>query len=367
MEPNLDQSISTSYQRGKAYFQNRIRKGVVLDCSPGYVSGSCKGGHRFAAVQYCGREYCKDCGRDGSPIHQRRVNNWMNRISTWKEVGYLVATVPEAVRPLFYDKLILKDFRFKLLRKLKEDYKLSQGIARYHWFGDCENCSGKGCKLCDETGSGDSWNPHLNILLPTGYIENVPEYFTGLKKWICLYFRKLVDIEIERAKKYCRLNFSDAFDLLDYWSNVKFMLIPGSIVLNYSYVTEDKMKMNRVKYITRSTFRRRDADTKSLLYNFRNSIVYGWKKGESVIDEDQLTMHCPICAKNDIQHIVHWHRLSKFETNQQIKNYGTTTGRDLIRIRSGTNGDRESDTGFLPIIINRPSKKVSGFTTANIS
>lgn len=361
MEQGTDQSISTNYQKGKAYFDSRIRKGIVLDCSPGYVSGSCKGGHRFAAVQYCGREYCRDCGRDGSPIHQRRVNNWMQRIESWKELGYLVATVPESVRPLFFNKIILKDFRFKLLRKLKEDYDITQGIARYHWFGDCENCSGKGCKLCENTGSGDSFYPHLNILLPLGYIDNVREYFADLRKWICQYFKKLIDIEIARAKKYCLLEYDDAFELLDYWSNVKFMMVPGSIVVNYSYVTDDKMKMNRVKYITRSTFRRRNEDTRQLLYNFRNCVVWGWKKGESVMNEDELVMHCPICAKNDIQHKVHWHRLSKFETNQKIKHYesGTGTGRDLLRIRSGTERDCEDNTGFLQIIINRPSKKIS--------
>jgi hypothetical protein len=360
-EYQIDQSISTSYAKGKSYFDRMLKAGKVADCSPGYVSGSCFGGHRFAAVQYCGREYCKDCGLDGSPIHQRRVNNWMERIKDWQQVGYLVVTVPEAVRPYFHDKLVLKDFRSKLLRKLKEDYQVSKGIARWHWFGDCTNCCGRGCKLCNDTGSAENYNPHLNILLPSGFIEDVFTYFEGLRKWIAQYFVKLINIQIEINKKYCHLGFDDAFELLDYHLEVKRTLIPASIVVNYSYVSTDAMKMNRVKYITRSTFRRFAEDTKAVLYNFRNCVVWGWKKdGIQEQDDTALTVNCPVCERNGIQHKIHWHRISKFKTTNIIKHYGNEkSDRPIIRIRDRDNNINDRDTSYVPVTFAKPTGKIS--------
>lgn len=354
-----DAVIETSYQKGKRYFADSIRRGMILPCSPGFVKGSCRGGHNFASVQYCGREYCRDCSKDGSPIHQRRVNNWNSRIGEWGQMGYLVITVPEALRPFFFDREILRDFRFKVLRKLKSDFGIKKGLCRYHWFGDCENCGAQGCEYCYYTGSGDFFHPHLNILFERGYIENVSKYFAPLRSWMANYFRKVVDHHITKLQKNLNWWIDEDYTYYDHLLDIRNEIKSSNLVINYSFVTEAGEKMNRIKYITRATFKRYYSEVKETLHNFRNCIVWGWKRGEIQEDDRQENL-CPVCLKEGKEHIIKWHKVEQFKNNQKLKHHDTGEI-ELIKsiCRSGTARCTDDDYGIVSIRSKKAFRKIS--------
>ena len=353
---NIDQ-IETSYKKGQRYFADNIAKNNIFRCSPGYVRGGCLGGHTFAAVQFCGKEYCADCSRDGSPIHQKRVNRVWKRAVKWDSMGYLVITIPDYMREFFKSKKILKDFRFKLLRKLKESYNIKEGVARWHWFGDCESCGGCGCAVCDMTGAGNYWHPHLNILFPAmGFIEDLNSFLIPLRTWMRQYLKKLIKTEIQEIEKERkgfflldddeqRLNF-----LLDIYIKVK----KEDLIINYSYVLTDKHKMNRVKYVFRATFKRYQSDIKQLLYNFRNSIQWGWKKSDKDIDSNEENeAFCPECEKIGVKHLIKWGILEKIDKENiiykiKIKNDETKRKSSLYGVyrRAGNINKREPHSLF---------------------
>lgn len=319
MTNDIDNLISTSYQKGKKYFSDRIQTGKLPICCRGFVGGTCKGGHRFASLQFCGREYCKDCQRDGSPIHQRRVNKWSIKTADWSVMGYMVVTIPESVRHYFYDKQQLRDFRSKLLRKLKDTYSIHKGLARWHWFGDCVNCSGKGCIYCKHTGAGDTWHPHLNILFPSiGFIEDVELYLAPLKIWMAQYIQKIIRADIESHHAAIMDGSDESMGVVDHLLDVSSTITAASLVINYSFVRDDKMKMNRIKYVTRSTFKRFDQSCRDMLYNFRNCVVWGWSKTDAVEDDDHTDRLCPICEAAGQYSTIHWSRLSKFNNKHTL-------------------------------------------------
>lgn len=332
MEISGINSISTRYSKGKSYFQQRIQSGNIPDCSPGYVRGRCSNGHKFASIQFCGREYCSDCSRDGSPIHQRRVSRGMAWISPWMSVGYLVITIPEGFRRFFFDKAVLKDFRFKLLRKLKEDFHINKGMARWHWFGDCPICKGNGCKQCRGTGAGSEYYPHLNILFQGNYINDVQEYFKPIRIWMHRYFMKLIDQELKLVRNDVMDDIPGSCDQLDFLLDIRNSCTVERLVINYSYTDQESKMMNLIKYVTRATFRILDTEVKELLHNFRNIIKWGWKKGETKVDDDHSVL-CPVCSQNNIQSEISWISIEKFKQNTFI-NHDKQTG--IIRIRSGT-------------------------------
>lgn len=358
-------TAATSYQKGKAYFDNAIRSGKILNCSPGYVAGNCPGGHRFAAVQFCGREYCPDCSRDGSPIHQRRVKKGWQNLKDHKKIGYFVLTIPENLRYLFYDKTILRDFRFKILRKLKEDYNLSSGFARWHWFGDCQHCGGAGCIGCNNTGAGNYWHPHLNILAPgTGYIDDLETYLKPLRLFMAGYFKKLLNKEIEMYEFLIKQTGSEELmTLLDDLHYRKSTIKSDLLVVNYSYASDEKKIMNMVKYVTRSTFKIYDESVKSLLYNFRNTVCWGWKKSDCNIDENiQEPVYCPACKAAGVDHIIKWGGLNKFKLTDKIKKNDTTEQQrrnsNLYYIRGGIDEHYQRDPSFIQVQLKRSKKFV---------
>ena len=350
MTDNAIKSISTSYEKGKKYFQASVNAGHIPFCSSGFVRGSCRGGHQFAAIQFCGKEYCTDCSRDGSPIHQRRVNRWWAHVEKWSQMGYLVATIPDVIRPFFLDVDVLKDFRRQILRRLRENgtYQIKKGLARWHWFGDCEVCSGEGCFICGHTGSGKFWHPHMNILFESGYIENVSEWLMPLKKWMYSYFIKLIDKQLNELKN-CRDSWTDEdVTQIDYLLDIRSELNIKQLVVNYSYVEEPERMMNKVKYVTRSTFKIYQTDIKKLLHNFRNCVVWGWKRGE-VEHEPVIPPDCPVCAAKGEKSMIHWHRLESYQKNQYIKKHETGEGTGVYAITTGNPGNDPPGIGFVRI------------------
>ena len=322
---NINQAFTTRYKKGAAYFTHSILVGRPLKCSPGYIGGRCKRGHRYAAPQFCGREYCQDCSRDGSPIHQRRVKNAWNRYKSKKSLGYLVVTVPRSVRYLFDSKEVLRDFRFKVLRFLKDKYGFNEGLCRWHWFGDCKKCGGNGCEGCNNTGAGDEWYPHLNILIPgLEFIHNVDEYLTPIRAYVKKYFLKLIDQDMSIYAEIIRtvppgIDITEFLGLYDNLQERRRKIEDNKkMVVNYSYANKPAKIMNFIKYVTRSTFRIYDSVISERLHNFRNIVVWGWKKGQDLEREEKI-IFCPECEKDNIKNVIKWTTLQKYSKHITIK------------------------------------------------
>lgn len=330
----IDRSTGTSYRRGRDYFDNLFKSGKIPACSPGYISGACKGGHKFAAPFLCGKEFCPDCGMDGSPIHSRRVNRWKAITEKFNKLGYLVFTFPVEVRFLFLDKKILADYRYQLRRKLTRD-GFKQGLARWHFFGDCESCQGAGCNFCNKTGAGQQWHPHLNIFIDCGYMENLSEFLENYRRWTRNYIIKLLRKEEEKRTLLIE-KYGESIDRLDvvYQELTEIAEIitrqkSTTYVIDFSYTTDKKKVINRLKYVTRSTFRVYNSEIRDIIKNFRNSVRWGIKP-----EPVEVTTHlCPDCKTE-----VKFYSLERYTQTINVKHYGNTIyqiagGSDAINLR----------------------------------
>lgn len=281
-------NVSTRYRLGVKHFDSNYKKGITPVCSPGYVRGACKDGHGYVQNLTCNREYCKDCGTDGSPVHQRRLERWMPKVRTMNKVAYLVVTIPEVIRYQFKDKKVLSAFRSALKNKLcRMGYK--KGLARWHFYGDCKTCSGKGCLVCNQTGSGSVYHPHLNLLIEGGYIPDLKTspFALELQHFLSGYFKKL-------HKTTLPVNW------------------------HYSYRRDEIAQAHAVKYITRATFRVYDHDTAKALWNFRNTTSWGkWEKEEVKESEALSAGLCIKCFAAGHKHKIYW---TKKIDSKELKN-----------------------------------------------
>ncbi len=329
----MTDSIETQYIKGKRFFEAMAKAGRYPACSPGFISGLCAGGHRFATVQFCGREYCPDCGRDGSPIHQRRVNSFFNRSKDWAQLGYLVITIPQELRYLFLNPENLRDLRKRILRRLKERFKISQGLARWHWFGDCEPCGGAGCAICAGTGSGKNFNPHLNILFDGGFIADLDQFLKPIKKIMQSFFNMILwkEVYFLRQKIRSESNPDESLSMYDLVMQKIETIKTDDLVINYSYCSDPKNRMNKIKYVTRSTFRLWDDNIKKALNNFRNSVVWGWKKSEVQADETGHEKYCPICQQSGINKVISWTNLIRHSNNYKLSYHDITEKNGTVR------------------------------------
>lgn len=324
-----DALAANSYQKGKAYFDGLFASGKMPNCSPGYVSGSCQGGHRFAAPYLCGKETCSDCGLDGSPIHARRVQRWRPLVDGFSSLGYLVLTFPVEVRYLFKDACVLSDFRYQLRRKLQR-MGLSKGLARWHWFGDCESCQAKGCLHCNYTGAGTVFHPHLNIFIDRGYIKDLAAFLLPIQQFANTYVSRLLGQElrarIRRRERYgAEISFIDKTH--DEIENLQATIRRNRktlYVVNYSYIVNTPANLpkilNRLKYVLRSTFRVYDAETKDTLHNFRNSVRWGFSKCEKPAPPEPIM--CQSCLRRGVSHPIRWTRLKQYSNNINTSYYG---------------------------------------------
>jgi len=274
---------ATKFAKGQEYFNALYRSGNLSSCSPGMISGYCQDGHKFLQSLHCGREYCPDCGRDGSPIHARRFNRWMPKVRNMAVVGYLVVTVPQSLRADFHNKELLSAFRMLLKKKLVR-MGFRRGLMRWHYFGDCKSCNGDGCETCEHTGAGRKWNPHLNILIEQGYVNDLENstFRKELNEWLYQFFNRLNGGGMVKGKE----NF------------------------NFSYVTGDLNIIHVVKYITRSTFRIYNAATAKELYRFRSTSSWG-KFVESFTPDEAIDNGCcPLCKAKEKHNGLIWTKLN---------------------------------------------------------
>lgn len=226
-------------------------------CIRSFRFGSCSNGHKFIKSLVCGREYCPDCGKIDSDSHKRRKARWYEKIHSLKQVGYLVITVPYEAREYFKDRSVLTDFRTFVKRKLQR-IGYNKGLIRYHYFGDCNYCKGHGCINCNDTGAGNTWNPHLNVIIEQGYL---------LKKEFLEFTNELKNDVVR-------------------WIKNRFKKIPvmkGNV--NFSYRKTKKQINHTLNYVTRATFRRYDRSIAELLHGFKTSNC--WGKFEKMISDNE--------------------------------------------------------------------------------
>lgn len=274
---------NSKYIQGKKYFEDLYKSGTLPDCSRGFVSGNC-GCNTYAKNIICGKEYCKDCGREGSPQHQKRFNRWLPKARTLNKFGVLVITIPEELRYKYQNKIRLSTFRTALKNKLKR-LGFEKGLMRWHLFGDCNYCNGKACYKCNHTGAGNEFKPHLNVIIESGFIKNIAssEILLQLKNFIQEFWKA-------KFKKEYAIN------------------------INYHYSKRITDRVHQVKYITRSTFRIYDQETDENLKNYRLTTVWGkWKNVKIEKEEAEDNNCCTDCNKK-----IRWIKFTKLNYVKQI-------------------------------------------------
>ena len=271
-------TFSNSFQFNKLRQENILESGATFSCLKGYIAGQCGSGHNHLKAVFCGKEYCLECGCDGSYIHQRRIARWVDKVFQFDQLGYFVITVPDNIRKWFDSQEKLSKFRIAVKRKLQE-LGYDKGLIRFHWFGDCRLCQGEGCNTCQYTGAGTKWNPHLNILVEDKFKY---EKRNGKgAKW-----RAITDELKAFIAKYFKNNCGAD---------------PVKANIHYSFAIEDAHKMHKLKYVTRATFKIPDEKTKKLLEGFRTTSTWGtWEKGTKQSTDEVYQLEkglCPCCIK----------------------------------------------------------------------
>ncbi|MDD5486848.1 MAG: hypothetical protein PHW65_04775 [Dehalococcoidales bacterium] len=296
---------------------------VLADCASGE--------HHFAKRLDCNQEWCSVCGEDGSAAHLHRQSKWIPKIQQMKSMGYFVIEFPDFYRTIgqrgidpdpepgfwCYSKADLRDTTNKVVevlagkrmgRRGRVGGYFGRGLLRWHWFGEiCVNehrvtekfvrckLTGKQCVLkckkpakeCRQFVNNGKWNPHMNILVDSGFIAPKRIDDEG----------KVHEVNLESIKAALRqaLNVPD-------------------LIVNYSYTDMPGKMVHIQRYITRATFRNYDWNPymATELWNFRNMRWWGdWKQepawtmdeAEDEKAEDIKTIIsfseglCPICGE----------------------------------------------------------------------
>jgi len=214
------------------YLTRRIRKELL--CAKFAGKYECKCGGQYQKVYFCGKEWCKVCGKKHSASHKKRIANLMKRVKHWEVMGYFVIGISNALRQAILNARAKDDLqkiqsyirRYVIKKRLgAEEYHI-----RAHYQGDKSgdkflmhwnaifNADEQLCDLYQKDKSGRA----ITGLLKQKVIDNIRE---GFRIWIYKKF----------AKKY---NLSED-DL--------------QVVVSYKYAKSNKKKKHIVNYITRPT------------------------------------------------------------------------------------------------------------------
>ncbi|GAI94550.1 unnamed protein product, partial [marine sediment metagenome] len=152
----------------------------------------------------------------------------------------------------------------RISRQRKEDIRAAwfpEGLRRWHFFGDLVKELGEGMKSLTwltkvddspQDRRGDGYNPHLNVLVPYGFI---------------------IPGKMNRIKQALRAALQEP-----------------DLIIHYGYTREPARMVHALKYITRATFL--DGmwapDVAASIYNFHNAQVWGKWDGEPAWSLDSL-------------------------------------------------------------------------------
>lgn len=170
----------------------------------------------------CSREWCPECGRPLSLYHRQvYLKVLAYALEMFYEagaVGYLIITCPEELREEWKSKEALSKVVEYIRRMLKRE-GFKWGVYRWHFAGD----------------KGRRWYPHLNILIPGGFME--PE---KLERFKTLVYRRY-----------------------------------GIKVVYYSYVKSLKKLRHVARYIARPTWNLQDEVKPENFKNCRKVGIWG--------------------------------------------------------------------------------------------
>jgi hypothetical protein len=196
-------------------------------------------GTRVISRVPCKREWCPYCGREQSYFHLIYYYKMLNYAlimfnKNGGKIGYLVVTTtPELQEQFLEDPDKMHKFRADVKDYLKDELGYKYGIWRWHFAGD----------------DGRTWYPHLNILLPEGYMDE--KKLNRFKRWI--------------QRKY------------------------GVKVVNYEW-TEDLGKLNHwVRYIARPTWNLQNEADPEKFKGMRKFGIWGnkhFKEGIGLTEEE---------------------------------------------------------------------------------
>ena len=224
-------------------------------CGAWAIVSECESGeHHFGKRIFCGREWCEVCGEDNSASHKRRQARLLTRIQQVKQLGYFVIEWPDWARHIgekglhpdsdrgegvagwCYSKTELQDTTQAIIEVLAGRHGrrgrvggyFTRGLGRWHWFGD--KLPGK-------------WNPHFNVLVDSAYLEK----------------SQLEEIKV----------------------SLRTALNCPELIVHYSYFDKPGQMVQKVRYITRATFREYGWNPYMAeeLFNFRNIRWWGSWKG----------------------------------------------------------------------------------------
>ncbi len=199
-------------------------------------------GTRIISRVPCKREWCPYCGKEQSYFHLMYYYRILYYalimfMKNNNKMGYLVVTTTPELREQFLnDPEKMHKFREDIKDKLIElGYKY--GIWRWHFAGD----------------EGRTWYPHLNILIPEGYMPD--EKLNKFKRWIeKKYGVKVVNYEwteaLGKVKHWARYIARPTWNLqheadpqkfkgmrkYGIWGNKHFKDLEGFLTLNEVFV-----------------------------------------------------------------------------------------------------------------------------------
>jgi uncharacterized OB-fold protein len=165
-EGNFEREIKEIEKLNSLWSETRNHKCGV------FVGAKCKHcGTKVISRVPCKREWCPYCGKEQSYFHLTYYYRILHYaliifLKNGGKLGYLVITTTPELRQRFLENPDeMHKFREDIKDKLKElgyDY----GLWRWHFAGD----------------EGRTWYPHLNILIPEGYMSE--EKLEKFKRWI---------------------------------------------------------------------------------------------------------------------------------------------------------------------------------------
>ena len=274
---------------------------IVSECSSGL--------HHFAKKLLCGREWCRDCGEDNSAAHKRRQARIMPKLQQVSQLGYFVIEFPDVYRHIgqrgvdpdlddgkyiagwCYSKADLRGTTNAIVNALggkrmgrrgRVGGYFGRGLGRWHWFGDQE--PGK-------------WNPHFNVLVDLESLSDEKrqavqpaieayklELLSGKRTKKVRKALRGIECYEKRVSGYMPRPLLEAIQV-----DLRAVLNVSDLIVHYSYFDRLGQIVQKVRYVTRATFRNYEWDPymANELYNFRNIRWWGNWKGERVWELSQ--------------------------------------------------------------------------------
>jgi len=228
------------------------KKPLYPSCASGFMVGDCPKGHRYLRIQLCGKEWCSHCGEKWSWVHQRSYYRLLPRLEALAKeknsIGYMVITVPPAIRQWMLNRENLASFRRYVIEFFKRQ-GYDKGVRVWHWSGE----------------DGKTWHPHLNLLFSEKFISK-----RKLKGW-----RELFTAWLEQKSG---------------------ISIPGkTVVINYQYSNKSGKQRHWLRYVVRATLRRYNPVICAVIKGNHNKGTWGkWSKKKQQNDIAMLEQgRCP--------------------------------------------------------------------------